>query len=78
MAWQDVVMAIGGFIFWIALIPSVSSDNKPSKWTALMTALVLTAYLFVFASLEYWLSFVSGILTTTTWYILLIQKIRSK
>jgi hypothetical protein len=45
MIWQDVVMTVGQFLFFVALIPTIKADEKPKTSTCAMTAAVLTAYI---------------------------------
>jgi len=75
MSWQDWVLGVGGFIFSVALIPSIISKDKPSAKTSLMTASILTVYLLVYISLNLWLACLSGALSAACWWILFFQKI---
>ena len=75
MMWQDWVLAIGGFAFSIALIPSIRSKiGKPTQSTCAMTAFFLWLYCLVYASFDMWLSLTAGILSALCWSILLFQK----
>ena len=74
MIWQDLVLMVGGFIFSIALIPSIIGKGKPAKSSCLLTGAVLTIYCLVYATLNLWLAFISGTLTALCWWILLIQR----
>ena len=74
MLWQDWIFMVGGFIFSIALIPTIRDKDKPSVKTSLLTAGVLTAYLICYATLGLWLGFTSGVLTTGAWFLLAYQK----
>jgi hypothetical protein len=68
---------IGGFIFAPALLFSIiSKDNKAPLRTSLPTAFVLTAYLIVYATMHFWLAFISTALTAAAWYILAWQRFR--
>lgn len=76
MIWQDIVISAGQWIFIIALIPSIFSQNKPDIRTSLMTAIVLTAFSFTFFTLDLVIGGISSLGTATCWWILFIQKIR--
>ena len=78
MSWQDMVIAIGSWIFIVALLPSIFSQNKPDVKTSIMTAVVLTVYGFVFFTLGLIFSAISGMGTAVCWWILFIQKIMKK
>ncbi len=73
-SWQDVVLLVGNAIFFIALIPSIVSEHKPSKWTSLITALVLTTFTFTYFSLNLTYSTFTVALATLAWWILYFQK----
>ena len=74
MIWQDVVLMIGGFVFSIALIPSIRGKQKPAKSSCLLTGSALTVYSIVYFTLGLWLACVSGVLTALAWWILLFQR----
>lgn len=66
----------GDIGFSIALVPSLVSKNKPSRWTCLMTALILTAFIPAVLTLKLYFAAGATILCALLWYILLIQKRR--
>jgi threonine/homoserine/homoserine lactone efflux protein len=74
MSWQDLVFMLGNVVFFIALIPSIVSDNKPSKWTSLSIAIVLTFYVATYYSLSYTYATVTGTISTLGWWVLYFQK----
>lgn len=74
MNWQDLVFMIGGFIFAPALIFNIVGREKPPIKTSLPTAIVLTVYVFTYASMNYWLALISTSLTAICWYILVLQR----
>jgi len=78
MRWQDIIMMIGGFIFAVALVPSVRSKDKPALSSSLTTGTVLLVFCVCYATLDLWLAFSSTILTVIMWYILAYQKMKSK
>lgn len=73
--WQDVVMAIIGFIFAVALWPSVRSKEKPALASSILTGTGLLIMCVCYATLGLWLAFSSSILTVIMWYILAVQVI---
>lgn len=72
--WQDLVLTVGQLIFFVALLPSVFSKNKPSKWTSLITAVVLISFGFTFFSLGMVYSTIVAVLNSFVWGILYVQK----
>ena len=76
MIWQDIVFMIGGFIFSIALVPSILGENKPARLSCAITGIILAVYCVLYATLGLWLAFSSGMLTSLAWFILLIQRRR--
>ncbi|MDP2734609.1 MAG: hypothetical protein Q8P12_00185 [bacterium] len=76
MAWQDIVISIGQWVLLIALIPSVTSKDKPALATSVLTGLVLTLFAFTFFTLSLLLSGASAALVAATWFLLAGQKYR--
>ena len=74
MVWQDLVLMLGGFGFSFALIPAVRSREKPPRSSCLMTGSILGIFAVTYATLGLWLAFSSTIITTTMWFILLLQR----
>lgn len=73
--WQDIILSVGGFMFGIALIPSIrSKTDKPNKSTCAITAFFLWLYCLVYLSLNLWGALGSGILCASFWTILLLQR----
>jgi len=52
MIWQDLVLTIGGFALSIALLPSIKSKDKPSKYTSLFTGTILASFTVCYATLD--------------------------
>ena len=76
LSWQDLVFMIGNLVFFAALIPSLMSSDKPSKWTSLSTALVQTVYIATYYSLSLTYATIAGTATAIAWWILYFQKCR--
>ena len=78
MMWQDILLMVGSFGFSIALLPTVFSKSKPSKWTSLMTGGILVAFAATYATLGLWLACVATSTTALLWFILLFQEVRNE
>lgn len=75
-SWQDVVLGVGQALFVVALIPTILGKEKPALLTSLMTGSVLAVFTFVFFTLGLWLGMVSSFLTSLSWFILAVQKLK--
>ena len=78
LAWQDVVISLGGYIFLIALIPSILSKDKPARSTSILSGGVLLVFAFTYATLDLWSSMISTSLLSVGWLFLGWQKHRQK
>ena len=74
MIWQDWVLPVGNWIFFIALMPSILGKDKPALSSSLVTGVTLGAFAFTFATLNLWVSAFSATLTTAAWLTLAWQK----
>lgn len=74
IVWQDMVLAIGGFVFAFALVPSIGSKDKPALKTSVITSITLLVFCVCYATLGLWLAFTSTVVTAALWIILAIQK----
>jgi len=74
LSWQDLIFMLGNVVFFVALIPSIVSENKPSKWTSLSIAIVLSLYVITYYSLSYVYATVTGAISTLAWWVLYFQK----
>lgn len=72
--WQDIVIAIGSFIFAAALVPSVLSKDKPALWTSVTTGVVLIAFVVTYFTLSLWYATFTTSLAALLWIILAVQK----
>lgn len=72
-SWQDLVLLIGNFMFFLALVPSIMSDHKPSKWTSLPTAVVLSIFAFTYHSLGLVFGTCMVALSALAWWVLFFQ-----
>ena len=76
MSWQDFVFMFGNIVFFLALIPSIMSEDKPSKWTSLSTAIVMTIFVVTYYSLSLMYATVTGSFSALAWWVLYFQKCR--
>jgi hypothetical protein len=75
MAWQDIiVLSIGSWIFIAALIPSLTSKDKPPVSSSITTGSVLLVYAVVYITLDLWLSVVSTAIMALVWLTIGWQK----
>jgi len=74
MIWQDLIFMIGGFIFAPSLLFIIKAKDKPPIATSLPTAIVLTVYLICYATMNFWLAFISTGLTAICWWVLFVQR----
>jgi hypothetical protein len=77
MVWQDIIPIVGNIIFFIALLPSILSKNKPHRVTCAMTAAILFLYAGTFWTITLWYWSLATLATASAWTILLFQR-RSK
>ena len=77
MTWQDIVIAIGSWIFIISLIPTLIGKEKPAMSTSFPTGVVLLVYAGVYITLHLWLSVVSTAIMAILWLTLGLQKLRA-
>ena len=78
IAWQDVVISIGQWLFFLALLPSVFSNDKPALSTSIMTGGTLMVFAVTYVTLDLWVSTFSTLLVASTWFFLSWQKYQQK
>ena len=78
MTWQDIVLAVGSWIFIIALFPSLFGKDKPPVSTSVLTGGVLLIYTFVYFSMHLWISVASTGILAIAWLALGLQKFLRK
>lgn len=71
--WQDYVLAVGAFLFTIALIPTLRGKNKPAFSTSVITSTVLWVFAGTYATLELWLATVAQVVGACAWGVLAWQ-----
>ena len=76
-SWQDIILMIGNMLFFIALLPSIFTEHKPSKWTSLLTAATLTVFTCTYFTLDLVYATSTVGLTALAWWTLFFQKMKS-
>lgn len=74
--WQDWVFAVGGVVFFVSLIPSFKSPDKPSILTSFPTAFFLTIFAFAYGSLGLKFAMTTTAIAALGWWVLFLQKMR--
>ena len=69
----NLVITFGGIFFMIALLPTIFSDDKPSIWTSIPTAIILLSFSLVYYDLGLYSAAIISLLTSTLWYVIAIQ-----
>ena len=76
--WQDWIFSAGQIVFFLALLPSVLSQDKPHLYSSLLTGIILSIFTITFWTLELtWSSVTSGVVAAT-WLTLAYQKYMQK
>ena len=69
------MIAVGQWIFFFALVPSLISHHKPAFWTSFSTALILFVFVFTYISLNLVTAALSTALVAIAWSVLAIQRL---
>lgn len=77
MAWQDIIIAAGQWVFLLALLPSILGKDKPALATSILTGIVLATFAITFATLSFWTSALSSVIVSIAWFTLAVQKYRT-
>jgi len=78
MHWQDIVISIGQWLMTAALIPSLIGKDKPAFSSSLMTGTLIAIFGVTYATLGLWSSTVSSAACALVWFILALQRYRSR
>ncbi len=73
MPWQDFVFTGGSLLFVGALISSVLGKDKPALPLSLTTALVLSVFTVVYATLDLWFTAIVNAIMAILWFVLVVQ-----
>ncbi|TAJ21177.1 MAG: hypothetical protein EPO65_01975 [Dehalococcoidia bacterium] len=75
MAWQDVVLFVGGFVLAGGIVPAIRAQEKPPVATTLTLVVMLAIFVVVFLTLHLWLTALSVLLQWSLWAIVLAQSL---
>ena len=78
MTWQDIVLAVGAWVFIVALLPALFSKDKPPVSTSVLTGGILAVYVVVNVTLHLLLNAFSTGILSICWLTLGAQKYFSK
>ncbi|MEK7567921.1 MAG: hypothetical protein AAB513_03320 [Patescibacteria group bacterium] len=73
-----MIIAIGQWMFLLALLPSILGKDKPAIATSVFTGLILATFVIAYFSISLWVSAISTSLVSLGWFILAYQKYKSK
>lgn len=76
MAWQDVVLFVGGFVLAGGIVPTIRSLEKPPVSTTLTLVVMLAIFVVVFVTLGLWLTALSVLIQGSLWAVVLAQTVR--
>ncbi|HVT01364.1 MAG TPA: hypothetical protein VHE53_03990 [Patescibacteria group bacterium] len=76
--WQDFVFTLGNFVFIAALIPSITSKNKPAIGTSFLTGLTVLIFSIVYTTLNLWFTAAITFATSIMWFTLVFQSWKLK
>jgi hypothetical protein len=78
MSWQDYVIAVAQICFVFAMIPSITSKDKPALSTSIMNVALVSTISICLLTLQLWLSAITALGVGICWLILAIQKSKIK
>jgi hypothetical protein len=76
MIWQDILFAVGGIVFAVALLPAVRDPQKPPLTTSLVTGCWLAAFVPAYATLGLTWAAVTTSISASLWLTLAWQRAR--
>ncbi|MBM4411706.1 MAG: hypothetical protein FJ037_10410 [Chloroflexi bacterium] len=76
MAWQDVVLFVGGFVLAGGIVPAIRATEKPPFATTAILVVMLAIFVVVFLTLRLWLTALSVLLQGSLWAVVLVQTVR--
>jgi hypothetical protein len=75
MSWRDLVFALGGVAFSIALLPTVFGEMKPEPWTSALTSGILFAFGTTYLTMRLFFAAASTAVTAYLWLVLFVQAV---
>ncbi len=76
VAWQDVVLFVGGFVLAGGIVPAIRGPEKPPFVTTLTLVVMLAIFVVVFLTLGLWLTALSVLVQGSLWAVVLTQTVR--
>ena len=76
VAWQDIVLFIGGFVLAGGIVPAIRGPEKTPFATTLTLVVMLAIFVVVFLTLRLWLTALSVLLQGSLWAVVLAQTLR--
>lgn len=76
MVWQDLVLAGGGLVLTVGLVPMLRSPEHPPLRTSVTLLVVLSSYVVTLASLELWVAAVGTALQAVIWGAVALQRLK--
>ena len=73
-SWQDLVLAIGGLVLFIGLLPTIHGHAKPPLASSVPIASVLFIFTMTMLSLGFWWSAAGMSLQSGAWVVLAWQR----
>ena len=74
--WQDLVVSGAQVVLFLALLPALRHEEKPSLMTSIPTMVALLGMVVAFYSLELWWSSGMTLLVALEWWELALQRAR--
>lgn len=74
MIWQDIVIAVAQIFFIVALIPSITTKDKPALATSFMNVILVWTISITMVTLQLWFSAVTAFAIGIGHMTLAIQK----
>lgn len=76
MIWQDIVIAVAQIFFIVALIPSITTQDKPAVLTSAMNMTLVWAISITQYTLDLWFSTITAVAIGVGHLVLFIQKVK--
>lgn len=78
MSWQDVVLAVGGFVIAAGIVPTILGRVKPALMTSVTIVAVLGVSTVAFATLGLWLTAAGAALQFVLWGVVVVQTVAAR
>lgn len=74
MSIHDLIFAAGSAVFAVSLVPAVLQRSRIPRSTSVPTALVLTAFLVNYTTMDYSYSAATTATTCLCWWVLVVRR----